>query len=186
MSSKGQLTVPASIRRKLGIGMGDQVMFYERDGRIILAPVTPAHLADAQRAAAGQHVYAIDEITKIAAPIAKHNGLTRLALFGSYARGEATPDSDVDFHITVPDDFGMLRLSALQSDLEDALCKKVDLVTDGMLGDALSGELKKNIEEDEVMLYGGARKSACRDSKKCCGNLVFHLSYGQAASRRCD
>lgn len=41
MTSKGQLTVPASIRKKLGIGTGDQLLFYERDGQIVLAPVTP-------------------------------------------------------------------------------------------------------------------------------------------------
>ena len=52
MTSKGQLTVPASIRKKLGISTGDQLLFYERDGQIVLAPVTPASLADAQAAAA--------------------------------------------------------------------------------------------------------------------------------------
>lgn len=41
MTSKGQLTVPVSIRKKLGIGAGDQLLFYEREGQIILAPVTP-------------------------------------------------------------------------------------------------------------------------------------------------
>ena len=48
MTSKGQLTVPVSIRKKLGIGAGDQLLFYEREGQIILAPVTPASLAAAQ------------------------------------------------------------------------------------------------------------------------------------------
>ena len=52
MTSKGQLTVPVSIRKKLGIGAGDQLLFYEREGQIILAPVTPASLAAAQAAAA--------------------------------------------------------------------------------------------------------------------------------------
>lgn len=50
MTSKGQLTVPVSIRKKLGIGTGDQLLFYERDGQVIIAPVTPASLADAQAA----------------------------------------------------------------------------------------------------------------------------------------
>ena len=40
MTSKGQLTVPVSIRKKLGIGTGDQLLFYERDGQVIIAPVT--------------------------------------------------------------------------------------------------------------------------------------------------
>ena len=89
MTSKGQLTVPASIRKKLGIGTGDQLLFYERDGQIVLAPVTPASLADAQAAAARQHIYTLDEIRAIAVPIAERHRLKSLTLFGSYARGEA-------------------------------------------------------------------------------------------------
>ena len=80
--------------------------------------------------------------------------LKRLTLFGSYARGEATAQSDLDFRADVPADFGMFRLSALQGDLEDAFHKKVDLITEGMLSDPLSGKLARNIEEDEVVLYG--------------------------------
>ena len=149
MTSKGQLTVPVSIRKKLGIGAGDQLLFYEREGQIILAP-----LAAAQAAAAQQHVYSLEEIREIAVPIAQRHQLKRLTLFGSYARGEATAQSDLDFRADVPADFGMFRLSALQGDLEDAFHKKVDLITEGMLSDPLSGKLARNIEEDEVVLYG--------------------------------
>ena len=123
MTSKGQLTVPVSIRKKLGIGAGDQLLFYEREGQIILAPVTPASLAAAQAAAAQQHVYSLEEIREIAVPIAQRHQLKRLTLFGSYARGEATAQSDLDFRADVPADFGMFRLSALQGDLEDAFHK---------------------------------------------------------------
>ena len=149
MTSKGQLTVPVSIRKKLGIGAGDQLLFYEREGQIILVPVTPASLAAAQ-----QHVYSLEEIREIAVPIAQRHQLKRLTLFGSYARGEATAQSDLDFRADVPADFGLFRLSALQGDLEDAFHKKVDLITEGMLSDPLSGKLARNIEEDEVVLYG--------------------------------
>lgn len=125
MTSKGPLTVPVSIRKKLGIGAGDQLLFYEREGQIILVPVTPASLAAAQ-----QHVYSLEEIREIAVPIAQRHQLKRLTLFGSYARGEATAQSDLDFRADVPADFGLFRLSALQGDLEDAFHKKVDLITE--------------------------------------------------------
>ena len=125
MTSKGQLTVPVSIRKELGIGAGDQLLFYEREGQIILVPVTPASLAASQ-----QHVYSLEEIREIAVPIAQRHQLKRLTLFVSYARGEATAQSDLDFRSDVPADFGLFRLSALQGDLEDAFHKKVDLITE--------------------------------------------------------
>lgn len=154
ITSKGQLTLPVSLRRKFGIETGDQLIFYERDGHIILAPVTPASLADAQEAAAEQHVYTLDEIRGTAVPIAERYHLKKLALFGSYARGEASESSDIDFFVEVPESFGLFRLGSLQNELEDAFHKKVDLVTEGMLSDSLSGGFAQNIREDEVLLYG--------------------------------
>ena len=157
ITSKGQLTLPVSLRRKFGIETGDQLLFYECDGRIILAPVTPATLADAQEAAARQHIYTLDEIRKITVPIAERYRLKKLAIFGSYARGAATEQSDLDFFADFPDDFGLFRIAELQNDLEDAFHKKIDLVTSGMLNDSLSAQFSQNIEEDEVLLYGGSK-----------------------------
>lgn len=154
MTGKGQLTLPVSIRKKLGIGTGDQLLFYERDGQVIIAPVTPSSLAEAQAAAARQHVYTLDEIREIAVPIAKRHQLRQLSLFGSYARGEATAQSDLDFRADVPDGFGMFQMSALQDDLENAFHKQIDVVTPGMLDDSLSTDLARNMLEDEVILYG--------------------------------
>lgn len=154
MTGKGQLTLPVSIRKKLGISTGDQLLFYERDGQVIIAPVTPSSLAEAQAAAARQHVYTLDEIREIAVPIAKRHQLRQLSLFGSYARGEATAQSDLDFRADVPDGFGMFQMSALQDDLENAFHKQIDVVTPGMLDDSLSTDLARNMLEDEVILYG--------------------------------
>ena len=44
-------------------------------------------------------IYTIDEIKAIAAPIARSYGVAAMYLFGSYARGEATEKSDLDFRI---------------------------------------------------------------------------------------
>ena len=95
ITSKGQLTLPVSLRRKFGIETGDQLLFYECDGRIILAPVTPATLADAQEAAARQHIYTLDEIRKITVPIAERYRLKKLSLFGSYPRRLACFDWEI-------------------------------------------------------------------------------------------
>ena len=42
-------------------------------------------------------IYTVDEIRKIVVPIAVKHGVAALYLFGSYARGEAAADSDIDF-----------------------------------------------------------------------------------------
>lgn len=56
-------------------------------------------------------------------------------LFGSFARGEETPESDVDvlveFDRSQP--IGLFRFAQIHLDMEDLLGRKVDLVEDGML-----------------------------------------------------
>ena len=56
-------------------------------------------------------------------------------LFGSFARGEETPESDVDvlveFDRSQP--IGLFRYAQIHLDMEDLLGRKVDLVEDGML-----------------------------------------------------
>jgi AbrB family looped-hinge helix DNA binding protein len=42
VTSRGQLVIPAKLRRKLGIEEGTQVVIWESDGRLILQPITPS------------------------------------------------------------------------------------------------------------------------------------------------
>ena len=44
-------------------------------------------------------IYAIDELRALISPIAAQYGVDRIFLFGSYARGQATENSDVDLRI---------------------------------------------------------------------------------------
>jgi len=44
VTSKGQLVIPARIRRKLGIKPGTKVCFVEREGEIIFQPVTKEYI----------------------------------------------------------------------------------------------------------------------------------------------
>lgn len=70
----------------------------------------------------------LNDIKQIAIPILKNAGITHSAIFGSYARGENTPDSDIDILIEVPQGMTLFDLGGLQMDLEEALGKKVDLI----------------------------------------------------------
>lgn len=71
----------------------------------------------------------IEEIKKKAAPILKQAGVTRSAVFGSYIRGDARDNSDIDMLVEVPRGTGLFAFVGLQYKLEDVLNKKVDLVT---------------------------------------------------------
>lgn len=77
----------------------------------------------------------------------------RIALFGSVARGEAGPTSDVDLLIALraPDERPALglRFFALEQELSDRLGRPVELVTE----DALSRHVRPFVEQDAVVLY---------------------------------
>ena len=44
VSSKGQVVIPARLRRRLGIRKGTMVSFREEDSCLILQPITPKYL----------------------------------------------------------------------------------------------------------------------------------------------
>jgi uncharacterized protein len=56
------------------------------------------------------------------------HGLTNLRVFGSVARGQDRPDSDVDLVADLPPGMGLLGLGRVQAELEDILGARVDLV----------------------------------------------------------
>lgn len=95
--------------------------------------------------------YKLEEIKEKAIPIAKKYGVKKLSLFGSYARGEADDESDVDFLIDRGN--GKIRSAfsymAFVLDLEDELKCHVDVVTTGIP----DKEFLNEIQQDEVFLY---------------------------------
>lgn len=64
-------------------------------------------------------------------------GIESIRVFGSVARGEARPDSDVDLLVSLQEPVGLIRLARLQRQLSEWLGCKVDLVTPGGLHPAL-------------------------------------------------
>jgi predicted nucleotidyltransferase len=90
------------------------------------------------------------EILKILAQhqddLAKRYGVTRLGIFGSVARGEATEASDVDVVIEMvkPDLFYMVHI---KQELEDILHCPVDIVH---YRPHMNSYLKKQINQDGV------------------------------------
>ena len=61
------------------------------------------------------------------------HGVTNLRVFGSVARGQDRPDSDLDLLADLPPDMGLLGLGRVQADLEAIVGSQVDLVPAGDL-----------------------------------------------------
>lgn len=96
-----------------------------------------------------EQIYTVDSLRSIIAPIAAQHGVDRVYLFGSYARGEANQNSDIDLRVDKGNLKGLFALGALYSDLEDSLGKKLDLLTTGSLDSDFLNEIMK----EEVLLY---------------------------------
>jgi len=100
-------------------------------------------------------ILTMDEIRERVRPICEAYKVKKLFLFGSYARGEATEESDVDFHIALDEKTTLLELGGLYVDLEDALQKEVDIVTQIPKEQEI---FRKYMEKEEILLYEDRRE----------------------------
>jgi predicted nucleotidyltransferase len=80
--------------------------------------------------------------------IAARHGASNIRLFGSVARGEERPDSDIDLLIDLAEDRGFGDYLALAEELETLLHRKVDLV----LARSLSPYFRPYVEADATPL----------------------------------
>ena len=82
----------------------------------------------------------------------EREGVKHLDVFGSVARGDATPASDVDVIVTPREDapYSLFNLSATGTYLEDALARKVDVVTLNM---AHSSKRLRDIVSESVRAF---------------------------------
>ena len=72
-------------------------------------------------------------------------------LFGSFARGEQAPDSDIDLRLACGATMTFGTLYELSLELEKELGRKVDIVTNPP--EHMRPAFRKSIEQDEVRLY---------------------------------
>jgi predicted nucleotidyltransferase len=80
--------------------------------------------------------------------LAHQHGARNVRVFGSVARGDASPESDVDFLVEMDRGRSLLDLIELSQDLESLLQRKVDVLTD----DGLSPYLQERIHAEAVPL----------------------------------
>jgi hypothetical protein len=82
-------------------------------------------------------------------PILKRQGVSRAALFGSAARGEAKKNSDIDMLIKIRKGKSLLDIVRLKLELEEKLGRKVDLVEYS----AIRPSLKEIILREQKIIY---------------------------------
>lgn len=80
--------------------------------------------------------------------IAGRHGARKVRVFGSMARGDADPGSDVDFLVDLEEGRDLFDLGALLMDLQDLLHRKVDTVT----AEALHHRIRDHILKEAVTL----------------------------------
>lgn len=94
-------------------------------------------------------IYTIEEIKEKAIPIVIEYNIERLSIFGSYARGEANNNSDLDFIIDAGGSIGLVQYSALIHRLEEEFDCHVDLITTA----CSDKELLFQAQKEEVLIY---------------------------------
>lgn len=72
-------------------------------------------------------IYTIEKIKDTVKPIANKYNVQSIYLFGSYARGEANENSDLDFLVFGGGKFKLTNIFALAEDLRTAFQRQVDV-----------------------------------------------------------
>ncbi len=93
----------------------------------------------------------IVEIKTTVAPIVKNTKVRKVMLFGSYAKGAATENSDIDLFMDSGGEITGLDFYELISKLEDAFKINIDLLPD--LDVIPNSPVERQINESGVIIY---------------------------------
>mgnify|MGYP003330664756 CR=1 FL=1 len=94
-------------------------------------------------------VLTLSKIKKTIKPILNKYGITDINLFGSYARGEANTNSDVDIYCNKGNIKNLIEQGKMEDELEQALNKEVDVIFNSSKMDPF---FKEQIMEDMIKL----------------------------------
>lgn len=83
-------------------------------------------------------------------PFFHQYGIKKAAVFGSVARDETTPNSDLDLVVSFGKQYDLLDMVGLKQDIEDALKIQVDIVTyESLKNDSFA----KSVMKEEKVIY---------------------------------
>lgn len=91
------------------------------------------------------------DISTVASRVLAQYDVSEAYLFGSFARGEQTPDSDIDLRLVCGNTMTFGTLYELSHELERELGRKVDIVTNPP--EHMRPAFRKSIEQEQVCIY---------------------------------
>ncbi len=94
-------------------------------------------------------IYTIEQLKIMLMPVFKLHGVKRAVLFGSYGKGQARKDSDID--LLVDSSLRGLRFVGLMEDVRSTVDKDVDLLDVSHV--EANSEIDNEIKETGVLLY---------------------------------
>ncbi len=86
---------------------------------------------------------------KIISILVKH-GIKKILVFGSYARNEATFNSDLDLIVEFPEGSSLLDHVSIELELSEILNMKIDLLSQN----GISPYMKDKIMKEAIVIYG--------------------------------
>jgi predicted nucleotidyltransferase len=90
------------------------------------------------------------EIANIIISMLQEYNPVKIGIFGSYARNENRPSSDIDILVKFKSTLSLLQLVHVERMISQKLGIKVDLVTEGAIKNKI---VKENIEKDLQIIY---------------------------------
>jgi len=91
-----------------------------------------------------------DELIRKIILFLRSYGARKIAIFGSYARGEVKPNSDIDILVEFSERKTLLELVKIERELSKLLGIKVDLLTEKSISPYLVDKIKREME----VIYG--------------------------------
>ncbi len=88
---------------------------------------------------------------KLLRNICQQNGVAMLGVFGSVARNEDTPESDIDLLVKLKQPVGLIDFIRLEDKFGEVLERKVDLATE----ESLHPLIRQNVLRDLKVIYEG-------------------------------
>jgi predicted nucleotidyltransferase len=117
-----------------------------RAGDLVLPPPLPPRRRGTRRPPT------MAAIVRLLGPFCRQHGITKLEIFGSVARGEATAGSDVDLIATFDEHPG-LQIVAIEEAMGELLGVRVDLLTRESVDEMTNPFRRESIERDRRTIY---------------------------------